>query len=68
MQSGRGPSTLEAPVMTVTSETRFVGGRATTLYRRAESVSQSRLNLALLVIAVSQLMVPLGVEAVCGYR
>jgi hypothetical protein len=54
--------------MTVTSETRSVAGRATALYRRAESVGQSRLGLALLVIAVSQLMVLLDVEAVCGYR
>lgn len=68
VQSGRGLSTLEAAVMTVTSETRSVAGRATALYRRAESVGQSCLGLALLVIAVSQLMVLLDVEAVCGYR
>ncbi|HJY66952.1 MAG TPA: MFS transporter, partial [Streptosporangiaceae bacterium] len=43
--------------MTVTSETRSVAGRVTALYRRAGSAGQSRLGLALLVIAVSQLIV-----------
>jgi len=46
--------------MTITSETRSVTGRVAALYRRAGSAGQSRLGLALLVIAVSQLMVLLN--------
>ncbi len=43
--------------MTITSETRSVAGRVTALYRRAGRAGQSRLGLALLVIAGCQLMV-----------
>ena len=43
--------------MTVTSEARSVAGRVTALYLRAGNAGQSRLGLALLVIAVSQLIV-----------
>jgi MFS family permease len=43
--------------MTVTSETRSVAGRAAGLYRRAGNAGRNRLGLALLVIAVCQLMV-----------
>lgn len=43
--------------MTITSETRSVAGRVTALYRRAGNADQNRLGLALLVIAVSQLIV-----------
>jgi EmrB/QacA subfamily drug resistance transporter len=43
--------------MTVTSEARSVAGRVTALYRRAGNAGQSRLGLALLVIAGCQLMV-----------
>jgi hypothetical protein len=43
--------------MTITSETRSVAGRVTALYRRAGNAGQNRLGLALLVIAVSQLIV-----------
>src|SRR5580704_2905 len=43
--------------MTVTSEARSVAGRVTALYRRAGRAGQSRLGLALLVIAGCQLMV-----------
>lgn len=43
--------------MTITSETRSVAGRVTALYRRAGNADQNRPGLALLVIAVSQLIV-----------
>ena len=43
--------------MTVTSETGSVAGRVTALYRRAGAAGRSRLGLALVVIAVSQLIV-----------
>jgi EmrB/QacA subfamily drug resistance transporter len=43
--------------MTITSETRSVARRVTALYRRAGNAGQSRLGLALLVIAVCQLIV-----------
>src|SRR5690348_1125647 len=50
--------------MTVTSETRSVAGRVTGLYRRAGNAGQRRLGLALLVIAVSQLIVLMGTTIV----
>jgi MFS family permease len=50
--------------MTMTSETRSVAGRVRALYRRAGSAGQSRLGLALLVIAVSQLIVLMGTTIV----
>jgi len=50
--------------MTITSETRSVAGRVTALYRRAGNAGQSRLGLALLVIAVSQLIVLMGTTIV----
>src|SRR5690348_15510231 len=63
-QSGRGPSMFEPAVLTMTSETRSVAGRVTALYRRAENAGQRRLGLALLVIAVSQLIVLMGTTIV----
>src|SRR5580700_9056436 len=50
--------------MTVTSETRSVAGRVTALYRWAGAAGQSRLGVALLVIAVSQLVVLLDTTIV----
>jgi MFS family permease len=50
--------------MTVTSETRSVAGRVTALYRQAGNAGQHRLGLALLVIAVSQLIVLMGTTIV----
>ena len=46
--------------MTITSETRSVAGQVAALYRRAGQAGQRRPGLALLVIAVSQLMVLLN--------
>jgi EmrB/QacA subfamily drug resistance transporter len=50
--------------MPITSETRSVAGRVIALYRRAGNAGQSRLGLALLVIAVSQLVVLLDTTIV----
>jgi hypothetical protein len=50
--------------MTITSETRSAAGRVTALYRRAGKAGQNRLGVALLVIAVSQLIVLMGTTIV----